>query len=189
MKPSVEAEMVRDVVSAVTGAKFEIVTPPPGFPFSTEGTSWFLRCRSRADIENVPYLNTVWREKRGLIWLESLALGDTVDWIGLAYGPEMADESLNFNYAHLSDLEFKAELGRRFPLVLERLEEYSEITKKISAKTKAHLEIKRSGSGGMMVFTLASQMRSERPSRKSLEKIARSTIGAMKAAYSEILKI
>jgi hypothetical protein len=189
LKSSAEAVLVREVLSDVTGAKFEIVMPSPGFPFSAENISWFLRCRNRTDIEKVPYLNTVWKERRGLVWLESLALGDTVDWIGLAYGPEMADESLNLNYSHLNDLDFKAELGRRFPLVLERLEEYSKVAEKISDKTKVRLEIKRSGSGGMVVFYLASQMSFGTPSRKSLEMKAKSTIGAMKAAYSEILKI
>jgi hypothetical protein len=189
LKPSEEAELVAQVISAITGARFEVVTPPPGFPFPTQNLSWFLRCRSRADIEKIPYLNTVWRETRGPMWLESLALGDTVDWIGLAYGPEMADESLNINYSRSGETEFKAELGRRFPLVLERLDEYTKVADRVSEKTKVPLEIRRSGSGGMMVFTLAARITPERPSRMSLEAGAKAAIEALKEAYSEILRI
>jgi len=183
-----EAELVREVVSGVTGAKFEVVSPPPGFPFP-KGLEWLVRCRSLPDIKKVPYLNTVWREADGPVWLESLVLGDSVDWIGLAYGPEMADESLNLDYARMDDAAFKAELGKRFPLVLERLERYSGIAARVSAKTKTHLEIRRAGSGGMIVFTLAARMNVTRPSRASLLRRVRGNVGALRVAYSEILEL
>lgn len=184
-----EAELVGEVVSEVTRAKFEVVSPPPGFPFPTKNLEWLVRCRNLPDIEKVPYVNTVWRETKGPIWLESLALGDSVEWIGLAYGPEMADESLNLDYARMGESEFKAELGKRFPLVLERLEQYSEVAAKESARTKTHLEIRRAGSGGMIVFTLAARMNVGEPSRASLSRGVRANVGALKEAYAEILKL
>lgn len=183
-----EAEVVRDLVSEVTGAKFEVVSPPPGFPLPTKRVEWLVRCRSLPDIERVPYVNTVWREAKGPVWLESLVLGDSVDWIGLAYGPDMADESLNLDYARMDDPEFKAELGKRYPLVLERLERYSGIAERVSSKTKTDLEVRRAGSGGMVVFTLAARMNVARPSRASLLRGVRASVGALQAAYSDILE-
>jgi hypothetical protein len=184
-----EAELVREVVSEVTRARFEVVSPPPGFPFPAKNLEWLVRCRKLPDINEVPYVNTVWRETKGPIWLESLALGDSVDWIGLAYGPEMADESLNLDYARMDESEFKAELGKRFPLVLERLEQYSEVAAKESARTKTRLEIRRAGSGGMIVFTLAARMKVGEPSRASLTREVKANIAALSAAYSQILKL
>jgi hypothetical protein len=101
----------------------------------------------------------------------------------------MADESLRLNYSSLADPEFKAELGRRFPLVLERLEQYSKAIGKVSDDTKVHLELRRSGTGGMAIFTIAARLRLENPDRKTLERGAKAAIEALKTAYSQVLKI
>src|ERR1700733_5409773 len=94
-----EVEFVMDLVSKATNARFEVVQPPPDHPLPIQNLEWFIRCRKLEDIEKTRYLNTVWKERNGSIWLESLAVGNTMSWIESAYGQEPAIKSLDLDYS------------------------------------------------------------------------------------------
>jgi hypothetical protein len=185
-----EEDNLREIVSEVTGVHFEVISPPPGFPLSLKDLQWFMRCRSPEEIIKSPHVNAAWREKDGPIWLESLAIGDTIDWIELAYGEERAAESLDLDYSYFDDPPFQAEFKQRFPIVLGRIKEYSEIVSKISSKRSVHLEIRHMGARGMLVFTLAARLsNTKRLSRQALTDIVSKNVAAMKETYGELLEI
>jgi hypothetical protein len=185
-----EQELTRDTILEATGVHFETVAPHPAFPLPLEKLEWFMRCRNKDEITKAPYLNAAWKEKDGEIWLESLAVGDTIDWIEIAYGEERATESLDLDYSQFDDTSFQAEFNRRFPLVLGRIKEYEKTVTEISKEKGLHLQIRRTGSRGMLVFTVAARVDSRKnASSQSLAASINKCISALKEAYEAIPKL
>jgi hypothetical protein len=185
-----EEEFVRETVSKATGVHFEVVAPHPAFPLAVDKLEWFMRCRNKDEIARAPYLNTVWKEKGVGLWLESLAVGDTIDWIELAYGEERAGESLDIDYSQFDDPSFQAEFSRKFPIVLGRIREYEEAVAAISKRKRCNLEIRRAGSKGMLVFTIAARVdMPKRATRRELSSAIVKSVSALKEAYGQISKL
>jgi hypothetical protein len=185
-----EEENLREMLSQVTGVRFDIISPPPGFPLSLKDLQWFMRCRDREEIMRSPHVNAAWREKDGPTYLESLAIGDTIDWIELAYGEERASESLDLDYTYFDDPSFQDDFKRRFPIVLGRIKEYSDIIERISSKRSVQLEVRHMGARGMLVFTLAARLSNmKRLSRESFTEEIKKNVAAMKEAYEEVLEV
>ena len=185
-----EEEFVRETVSKATGVNFEVVSPHPAFPLAVDRLEWFMRCRIKDEITKAPYLNAVWKEKGVGIWLESLAVGDTVDWIELAYGEEKVGESLDIDYSRFDDKSFQEDFNQRFPIVMERIREYEQAAARVSKRRKARLQIRRAGSRGMLVFTVAALVRSpKRASLVSLGSAITKSVSALKDAYEEIERL
>jgi hypothetical protein len=188
-KPS-EQEFVKEALSKATGVHFEVVAPHPAFPLAVDKLEWFMRCRRGDEIAKAPYLNAVWKERGGRIWLESLAVGDTIDWIEMAYGEERAGDSLDLDYSRFDDPVFQAEFNRRFPIVMGRIREYEAVAAGISKRRRLTLEIRRAGSKGMLVFTIAALVVTPRSAtRESLRSAIRKNVSVLKQAYDVIAKL
>jgi hypothetical protein len=185
-----EKDFVRKALWEATDAHFEVVAPNPAFPLPVDSLEWFMRCRNKDEIERAPYLNTVWKEKSGRIWLESLALGDTIDWIELAYGEERAAASLDLDYSLFDEEWFQSDFNHRFPIVMARIRDYEGVVAAISKSRRVNLEIRRAGSKGMLLFTIAARV--DRPKGAGLESL-RSAIkknaSALKEAYEAIANL
>jgi hypothetical protein len=185
-----EQEFVREAVSEATGVHFEVVAPHPAFPFAVDRLEWFMRCRNKDEIAKAPHLNAVWKEKGVGLWLESLAVGDTVDWIELAYGEERAGESLDIDYSRFDDPTFRSDFNQRFPIVSDRIREYEETVAGISRSKRCHLEVRRAGSKGMLVFTIAARVgMPKRAKRAALGSAIRKSAAALKEAYGQIARL
>ena len=150
-----EPQVVKQSVEMATSVHFEVIPPHPGFPLPVERLDWFMRCRVKEEIELAPWLNAAWKEKGDGIWLESLAIGDTVDWIEIAYGEEKVSQSLDIDYARFDDPAFLADFNQKFPIVLARIREYEQAAGEVSRRRKVKLQLRRAGSKGILVFTLA----------------------------------
>lgn len=185
-----ERELVLEAVSRATGVHFELVPPHPAFPLPVERLEWFMRCRNKEEIAMAPYLNVVWKEKKVGIWMESLAVGDTVDWIELAYGDEQAGKSLDIDYSRLDDPAFRQEFGQKFPIVSERIREYEGVAAAVSKSAKVNLEIRRAGSKGMLVFTVAALLKEKKGiGQRALGNAITKSASALKEAYEQIQKL
>jgi len=182
-----QEELVRDLVSKATNVRFEIIQQSAGNPFPIKDVDWFIRCRNREDIERTPYLNSVWKEKDGPVWLESLAIGDTLDWIGSSYGEEAAAETLDLNYSEFSGKEFQTEFGREYPLVRQRIQSCELIAEEAAKKHGVHLELRSSGSKGIAVFTLEARMLAQDSS--SLGKQVEASVAALRDAYVQTMQL
>ena len=185
-----DADFVRETLLNETGAHFEVIPPHPAFPLPVDKLEWFMRCRIKEEITRAPYVNAVWKEKGGRFWFESLAVGDTVEWIELAYGEEKATQSLDLDYTSFGDATFRSDFGRRFPIVLERTKEYEDIAARISKSRGVHMELRRVGTRGMLVFTFAVHLdMPERATLKPLGAAVGKSVAALKEAYEEITKL
>ncbi len=177
-----EAEQVRDLVSKETGARFEVIKLSEENPLPIKDLEWFVRCRNAEDIKKTPYLNVVWKLRKGPIWLESLAIGDTFEWIEFAYGQEASGESLDLNYSDFQEKGFRKEFNTKYPLVDQRIRTAQFVAEQTSKKYKTHLELRSSGSKGIVVFTFAASVTGERPARlKSIP----AAVAALREAYQQ----
>jgi len=182
-----EEEFVREAVSKATGVHFEVIAPNPAFPLAVDRLKWFMRCRNKEEIAQAPYLNALWKEKGEGIWLESLAIGDTIDWIELAYGEEKASASLDTDYSYFEEPSFQADFNQKFPIVMGRIREYEQVAADVSKKRKVHLKIRRAGSKGMLVFTVAALVQSPKGApQASLGSTLKKNVAALKEAYEQI---
>jgi hypothetical protein len=185
-----EQEFVREEISKATGVHFEVVPPHPAFPLAVDRLDWFMRCRNKDEIAKSPYLNAAWKERRVGIWLESLAVGDTIDWIELAYGDEKAGASLDIDYSRFEDPAFQDDFRQRFPIVMERIREYERVAAEVAKKSREKLQVRRAGSKGMLVFTLASLVTVRKgASQASLGAAIRKSAAALKEAYEQIQQL
>lgn len=184
-----EQRLVTETVRELLGINFEVVRTPVEFPAPSKDLEWLMRCRKRDEIEKAPFLNAIWMRKGGTLWLESLVLGDTVEWIENAYDEESAASSIDIDYAGLDEDGFRSEFGSRFPLVLERIKTYQEIAARYSSSSGVHLEIRRSGSKGILVFTLAARVSTSGVSQESLVQSLGKAVTGLEAAYSEIMQV
>ena len=179
-----EQEFVREEISAATGVHFEVVPPHPAFPLAVDRLDWFMRCRNKEEIAKSPYLNAAWKERRVGIWLESLAVGDTIDWIELAYGDEKAGASLDLDYSRFEDPAFQEDFNQRFPIVMERIREYERVAADVAKKNRVKLRVRRAGTKGMVVFTFAALVTVRKgASQASLGAAIRRSASALKEAY------
>jgi len=185
-----EEEVVKETILAQAGVHFEVIAPHPAFPLPVEKLDWFMRCRIKDEIAAAPYVNAAWKEKRGPIWLESLAVGDTLDWIELAYGADQAEASLNTDYSRFGDASFKAEFGQRFPIVMRRVKEYEDKVAVVAKRTKVRLELRHAGSKGLLVFTVAARVDVPKAATMvPLQNALKKAVEGMSAAYSSIEKL
>jgi hypothetical protein len=185
-----EQEFVRDAVSEAAGVHFEVVAPHPAFPLAADRLEWFMRCRNGEEIAKAPYVNAAWKERGVGIWLESLAVGDTVDWIEIAYGDEKVGESLDIDYSRFDDSSFQEDFTQRFPIVMRRIREYEQIAADVSKKREVKLQIRRAGSRGMLVFTVAALVQSPKStSQASLGSAIKENVSALKETYQQISQL
>ncbi len=188
MAPAVkEVEAVQEMLLSLTGTKFEATNVPDQLRNRSLQPKWFLKCNDMQQARVIPYLNEVWKEEEGAIWMESLPLGDTIDWIEVAYGEEAAAASIDVNYSEFGSKEFQARFGREYPLVYQRIQRYEEVADRVSRDKKAHLELRKSGSKGIVVFSFA--VRIAKVDSKTLARKIGTSLNALKEAYAQAMQV
>jgi hypothetical protein len=182
-----EAELVRETISKLTGADFEVSNTPDDFRNQSINPRWFVKCRDMTQARNIPHVNEAWKQQDGTIWLESLPLGDTIDWIEAAYGEESAAKSIDVNYSDFGSKKFQEEFGGEYPLVYQRIQTYEEVAGRVSKVRKLHIELRNSGSKGIVVFTFAAKFADT--DVKSLGKKIEDCVEALREAYTEAMQV
>lgn len=180
-------ETIQETLLRLTKTKFEATNVPDQFGNRSLQPRWFLKCSDMSQARAIPYLNEIWKEEDGAVWMESLPLGDTIDWIEAAYGEESAAASIDVNYSEFGSKEFQTRFGREYPLVYQRIQRYEEVADRVSSDNKAHLELKKSGSKGIVVFTFAIKI-AKVDSKTLLRKIS-SSVDALKEAYAQAMQV
>jgi len=187
LKGQAQRDLIRDLVSEATNARFEIIERAEDGSFPVKGVEWFMRCRNEEDIRKTPYLNTVWKERDGPVWMESLAIGDTFDWIGSSYGEETAGNTLDLNYSEFAEKRFRSQFNAKYPLVQRRIQSCETIAVEAGRRHRVHLELRSIGSKGIVVFTLSARLSALE--KASLAKRVKSSVTALREAYEQVTQI
>ena len=83
-----EAEAVRDEMSRLTKAPFEIEEPKQNRLFDTKEVRWFVNCPVAEFHEQVAHAHSVWADNQDNLWIESSILGFVSEWIGQDYNEQ-----------------------------------------------------------------------------------------------------
>jgi hypothetical protein len=179
-----EAEGVRDTISKLTGAKFEI-REAENLPERFGHPVWFMRCREITQANKIPHVNSLWRED-GNILIESLTLGNTSQWIEENYGEEAVYPVLDTDITDFANPQFRKEFLRPFPAIQQRLDSYDMILKRVSKKHGTELAIRYDGGKGLAVFYLDATVKSDEKNTRLIIKRLEKAIRALREAYGQI---
>lgn len=182
-----EPEIVRGMLSDITGVKFEITNTPDDFQNQSLNPIWFVKCVDPIQARSAPYVNEAWKQRDGSIWFETFPLGDTIDWIEVAYGEDAAARSLDLNYSDFGTKEFQSDFGGEYPLVYQRIQTYVEVANRISRARKIYLELRNNGSKGIVVFTFVTRIEDVNPN--TLDKVVAAAVEALREAYTLAMQV
>lgn len=181
-----EAELFKDKLSTLTAAKFQIMQPESNYPAPKQDVRWYVRCSDILDATSVGYVNVVWKDKESNIWLESIPLGNTSDWIGREYGEQGVIEARRIDLRDFANPNIREKFGKQYPVVLKRLRTYEEILTKVSLKLGVGLEMRYDVSPRIVFFRMRARInRNELNSRRRMKEV-KLAVRALKEAYKEI---
>ena len=146
---------------------------------------WFAVCREVTEARETPYVRIAWADRDNAIWLESVEIGDSLDWIYQHYGDAGVARVKKMNLMDFPSLRAREELGNQFPKVMRRLEKYEEFLKNPSAKYGVQLEMRYQSSKETTSFRLAAKLAAKDGVQSALSEIRRAT-EALSEAYDNI---
>jgi hypothetical protein len=182
----IQAEKVREIVSSLTKAKFE-VTNPGRYPLPAQSVKWFLNCPEITEAREIPYLNVIWAGGDAEICFDSLPLGNTTSWIEASYGEEAAGRSMSVNYSDFRTSRLV--LDKEFPITNRRIETCEKITHDISVRKGIPVEIFVHGREGRATFRLRARLSLARISESNIRVGIESVIETMKEVWEAIQKL
>lgn len=177
-----EAEVVRDLLSRLTGAPFRVTNPEPADPFIRTKLIWFVACPDAFYLNRMAYAQRVWKDEVG-ITIETDFLGNTVDWIELEYGDDVAGKSRTMDYTDFWSKQVQDEFALEYPRVAERVKLYQRIAANVSKRKAVNIEVRATNSDGMVWLTLAAN--AGNPDSKNLESVIATNVNALKEAFEE----
>lgn len=177
-----EAYSLRDVISKVTGMEYSIREALPDFPPPADHATWYLLGREFRRPKGTPYANVLWEDGAGNIFIQSIEIGGSADWIGPIYGEEGVIAAMRIDYSN-ADRGRKA-FAKKFPAVEKRVRRYEEIVSDISSKHHVAMSLQCDGDVGNGTFRIETKIPGDR-TEKDTEVIKRN-LEALKEAWNEI---
>jgi hypothetical protein len=146
-----EAEAVCDAMNDWTGAEYDVMPPK----FSYRGYNswvWFVLAEFVPKSGLTDHANALWKDESGVVWIESIRVGDTINWVELDYGEEGVGESLEMDLTDFSKPEVRREFGNHFPVVYDYITKYEKILAEVSSNEGVSLQMKYRGEKGAAFF-------------------------------------
>jgi hypothetical protein len=179
-----EVKKIREMVSQLTGARFEI-REAENLPSRFKHVKWFMRCREITQASKIPYANSIWEED-GEIWMESLTIGNSLQMIELTYGEKAAATSTHIDYSGFETKEFQTGFARKYPLVFHKIQIYETIATQVSKKRGLQLKLAKESSEGIIDFAFAAKLASD--SKISKERFEEG-VQALKEAWEQVAEL
>jgi len=179
-----EAYSLRDLISKVTGMEYGIREALPDFPPPADHATWYLLGREFRLPKGVPYANVLWEDAAGNIFIQSIEIGESTDWIGPIYGEEGIIAALRMDYS-TPDRGRRA-FAKRFPAVEKRISSYEDIISRISLKHRASLSLRWDGEIGSGTFRIEAKISED--GRTEKEDAMKQNVEALKEAWKEIAR-
>lgn len=181
-----EAYSLREIVSAATGSTYDIREALPQFPPADNHASWYLLGRELAGPANTLPAHTVWEDGTGRIFIRSIYLGNTTEWIGEVYGQTGATAAIRLDYSDFTAA--RKALVEKFPIVERRVGRYEGILATISTKHHVALSLLCIGEKGLATFYVVAKIETTRPTEKEKTEMIRLNVEALREAWRELAK-
>jgi len=179
-----EIEAIRVKLTEITGATFAAVEPV-SIPRLAGQAKWLVQCSDLKRISKARYANRVWEDSEGEIYIESLSIGDSLQWIEEDYGEDGVVKAEGMDLHHLDAGEVARKLKLKFPLVSERLLAYWKIAKEYSEEYDVDLRLAYS-SNGVATFYLSTKSRTAGLELSGKLQSIQRNASVIKAAMQEI---
>jgi hypothetical protein len=177
-----EAYSLRDIISKVTGMGYGIREALPDFPPPADHATWYLLGREFRLPNGAPYANVIWEDVAGNIFIQSIEIGESADWIGPIYGEDGIIAAMRMDYS-TPDRGRKA-FAKKFPAVEKRISGYEDVISRISLKHRASLSLRWDGEIGSGTFRIEAKI--SESGRTEKEEVIRRNFEALKSAWTEI---
>jgi hypothetical protein len=179
-----EAYSLRDIISKVTGVGYDVREALPDFPPPGNHASWYLLGREFRGPSGTPYASTVWEDRDGRVYLESMYIGNTTEWIGPTYGEAGVIRGLKIDYSVFD--RARKSLAEMFPLVEERLDRYESILTNTSSKYHVNLRLRCDGGMGGATFFIVAKIEGKGLTAEKKAETIKQNVEALRAAWNEI---
>ena len=181
------SEPVRGLVNRLTNSHFEI-SDPNGYTVPRDKLNWFMWCPEIMEVRTHPYIEVIWADKQDNIYLESMPIGNILDWVEQSNGEDAVRQVLQMDLTGLGTRELRALLGRNFPTIESRLATYEDIAEKVSSRRRVKLELIWHGRKGATACRLRCIVRLNNPSRESTTTNLESALDALREAFGKMDK-
>ncbi len=181
-----EAYSLRDIMSEVTGVGYDISEALPDFPPPADHASWYLLGREFREPNGVAHANVVWEDRAGNVFIESMYIGNTTEWIGPAYGEKGAIAAMKIDYSDFN--RARKTLAEKFPAVEKRLRDYESILTDISSKRQVSLALRPAGERKVVTFFVVARVDARSLAAGKKAEIIRVNVDTLREAWNEIAR-
>jgi len=181
------SELTRGLVNQFTNSHFEI-SDPKGYPVPRDKLNWFMWCPEILEVRTHPYIEVIWADKQDNVYLESMPIGNILDWVEQSNGEDAVRQVLRMDLTGLGTRELKSLLGKIFPTIESRLATYEDIAEKVSSRRQVKLELIWHGRKGATACRLRCVVHLNDSSRESMKTNLESGLSALREAFDKIDK-
>ena len=179
-----EAYELRDVISRVTGVGYDIMEALPDSPPPEDHASWYLLCREFRLPRGAPYAAILWENQNGYVFIKSMYIGNSSEWIGSVYGEEGIVAATKIDYSNL-------EIGRKtfaekFPAVQKRIDDFEAILAKVSSERRVLLSLRRTGENNDATFFIGAKIEWRDLSAERRTAAMKESVDALREAWNKI---
>jgi hypothetical protein len=181
---SEQLELIRQELSNLTRAKYEIREASQEFPPAIYHSRWYVFATQLEELQKTSHATASWEDVNRNVYIESTYLGDTGKLVETEYGEEGAIAAFKLDY---SDFDAARKiLAEKFPRVGESLKDYEKMVAEVASKHNVNLRIRYDIRKGGATFYVNAKI--EAKSLDSLSKTdrIRLNVGAMKEAWRSI---
>lgn len=143
-------EIIRNTISKLTGARYEIRKATSKFPPPSDSAPWYVFAPELMELSKTAHATTIWEDNNGNIYVESNFLGDTWKWVESDYGEEGAIAAGKMDFTDFAGV--RKAFAELFPSVDECLREYENILTEVSSKGGVRLQMRYDQGKGGAVF-------------------------------------
>jgi hypothetical protein len=151
-----EAYSLRELMEKGADSKYEIVTAIPEFPPSQDHATWYLLGKRTAGHGSIPYASIAWESDRGQLFIQSIYLGNTNEWLEASYGEDAVISGMKIDYRDFQNA--RGILAKNFPAVERTLQRYEKALAKVSSKESLNLTLRCDGVEGLATFYLLAKI-------------------------------
>ncbi len=144
----------------LTGARFKVVKPRRDSPVWRDKLVWLIQSSDLQRLGETSYANTIWKDTDGIVSIDTVSIGDTLEWIETEYGEQACGEAIKMKFGQLTNGEDRQKFAERFPNADKRLRAYEAIVERVSATRSVDIIITREKSWGNYHILCDSQNKS-----------------------------
>ncbi len=153
-----EVKVIQKRLIELTGAQFKVVKLRRDSPVWRDKLVWLIQCSDLQRLGETGYANTVWKDPDSNVCIDTVSIGDTLEWIETEYGEQACGEAINMKFGQLTSREDRQKFGERFPTADKRLRAYEAMVERVSATRSVDIMIRREKSEGITTFYVTAKV-------------------------------